>query len=470
MRDERKTKAQLIDELKELHKQIAGLRKAYDELEQRVEERSRELSLANQALSKEIEEHKKADEELRKSEEHLRSLMENASSFAIYRLLRDRKKPDGFSVVFVSPSISDIIGISDPMKFDTWLENIDPNDLKRITEASVQAGKTSKLNETIRIYHPQKQEWRWIQAVSTAAPGKKGELRYVNGIIIDITERRRAAEAAREQTLRNELILQTAMDGFFILNMKGKIVKANPAAQKILGYSPKKLTTMSVGDLEPEEAARNTAKHLRRVAKKGSNRFETKYRRKDGRIVDVEVTTNFLDIGEEGFFFSFFHDITSKNQAYHELKEREEELGAKSSALEEVNTTLKVLFKAREEDKKELETRVILNVNRMVVPFVQKLKESGLGGKQKAYLSVIESNLADIISSFLSTLSAKYSSLTPSETRIANLIKEGRSTKEIGVLLNLSHRTVESHREGIRKKLGLTRKKSNLRTCLLSLQ
>jgi hypothetical protein len=77
MRDERKTKAQLIDELKELRK---------------------------------------------RSEEDLRSLMENASSFAIYRLLRDRKKPDGFSVVFVSPSISDIVGVSDPMKFDTWSE------------------------------------------------------------------------------------------------------------------------------------------------------------------------------------------------------------------------------------------------------------------------------------------------------------------------------------------------------------
>lgn len=425
MRDETKTKAQLIDELKELRK---------------------------------------------RSEEDLRSLMENASSFAIYRLLRDRKKPDGFSVVFVSPSISDIVGVSDPMKFDTWRENIDPDDLKRITEASVKAGKTSKLDATMRVYHPQKQEWRWIQAISTGAPGQKGEPRYVNGIIVDITDRRRAAEEAREQTLRNELILQTAMDGFFILDMKGKILKTNPAAQKILGYSPKKLTAMSIGDLEPEGAAKATANHFKRVVKRGSNRFETKYRRKNGRIVDVEVTTNFLNIGEEKFFFSFFHDITTRNQTYHELKEREEELRAKSSALEEVNTALKVFFKTRDEDKKEIEARVTLNVNRMIAPFVQKLKESELGGKQKAYLSVIESNLADLISSFSSTLSINYSSLTPSEVRIANLIKEGRSTKEIGVLLNLSHRTVESHREGIRKKLGLTRKKSNLRTCLLSLQ
>lgn len=425
MRDETKTKAQLIAELKELRK---------------------------------------------RSEDHLRSLMESASSFVIYRLLRDRKKPYGFCVVFVSPSISDIIGVADPMRFETWFENIDPDDLKKVSEATLQAGKTSKFDETMRIYHPQKQEWRWIQAVSTGTHARKGEPCYVNGIIIDITERRRAAEEVRAQTLRNELILQTAMDGFFILDMKGKILKANPAARKILGYSPKKLTTMNIGDLEPEKAAGNTAKHLRRVAKKGSNRFETKYRRKDDRIVDVEVTTNLLNVGEEEFFFSFFRDITARNQTYRELKEREEELGAKSSALEEVNTTLKVLLKARDEDKKELENRVTLNVNRMVMPFVKKLKESELGGKQKAYLSVIETNLADVISPFSSTLSARYSNLTPSETRIANLIKEGRSTKEIGVLLNLSHRTVESHREGIRKKLGLKHKKSNLRTCLLSLQ
>ena len=106
----------------------------------------------------------------------------------------------------------------------------------------------------------------------------------------------------------------------------------------------------------------------------------------------------------------------------------------------------------------------------MVTPFVQKLKASGLSGRQKAYMSVIESNLADLVSPFSSTLSMNYSSLTPSEVRIANLIKEGRPTKEIALLLNLSHRTVESHREGIRKKLGIKHKRANLRTCLLSLQ
>jgi PAS domain S-box-containing protein len=421
------------------------------------------------AVVTDITELKKKDEALRESEEHLRSLIQSASNFAVYRLVRDKETPYGLKVVFVSPSITDILGVSDPMKYESWLQNMDPDGLRRVTEASAQAGKTGKFNETMRIHHPQKKEWRWIQTISTGVPGQKGLPRYVNGIMIDVTERRKANEAVREQTLRNELILQTAMDGFFMLDMKGKILKINHAASRMLGYTHKVLESMSIGDIEAEEVSRTSARHFGVAKKKGSSRFETQYRRKDGALLDVEVTATFLDLGHEKFFFSFFHDITSRNQAYRALREREDELKTKGSAIEEVNTALKVLLRARDDEKKELEARVVFNLDRMVTPFVEKLKGTGLSGKQKAYMSVIETNLEELVSPFSSMLSINYSSLTPSEIRIANLIKEGRSTKEIALLLNLSPRTVESHRDGIRKKLGIRSKKANLRTRLLSI-
>jgi len=446
-----------------------GLKTAYDGLEQRVKERTKELLKANRALTKEIEDRERMGKQLRESQEHLRSLMESASNFVVFRLARDRKSPYGFKVIFVSPSITDILGVSDPTKFEIWLENMDPNDLKKVIEARAQAGKTGKFNETIRIHHPQKKEWRWIQTISTGVPGQKGQPSYVNGIMIDVTERRKANEAVREQTLRNELILQTAMDGFFMLDMKGRILKINHAASRILGYTHKVLESMGIGDIEAEEVSRTSARHFGLVKRKGSSRFETKYRRKDGAFLDVEVTTTFLDLGHEKFFFSFFHDITKRNQTYFALREREDEIRTKSSAIEEVNTALKVLLRARDNEKKELEARVVFNLDRMVTPFVERLKGTGLSGKQKAYMSVIETNLAELVSPFSSMLSINYSSLTPSEIRIANLIKEGRSTKEIALLLNLSPRTVESHRDGIRRKLGIKSRKANLRTRLLSI-
>jgi len=152
------------------------------------------------------------------------------------------------------------------------------------------------------------------------------------------------------------------------------------------------------------------------------------------------------------------------------MKEREAELEIKTNSLEEVNTALRVLLRRREEDKTEIEEKVLLNVRELVVPFLERLKKSQLDPKQLSYTDILESNLNDIISPFSRTLSAKYLSLTPKEIQVANLIKQGKSTKDIGELMALSPRTIETHRKSLRKKLGLDKKKRNLRSRLLTFQ
>jgi DNA-binding CsgD family transcriptional regulator len=89
--------------------------------------------------------------------------------------------------------------------------------------------------------------------------------------------------------------------------------------------------------------------------------------------------------------------------------------------------------------------------------------------KEKAFVNIVESNLKDIMSPFARSLSSKYLGLTPSEIQVANLIKQGKTTKDIAELMNLSPRTIEFHRDNIRNKLDIKNKKVNLRTHLLSL-
>ena len=163
-------------------------------------------------------------------------------------------------------------------------------------------------------------------------------------------------------------------------------------------------------------------------------------------------------------------DITEGKQAERALQEREAELKVRSRDLEEVNAALKVLLKKREGDKSELEAQVLFNVNELIVPYLKKLKESPFNALQQTYLNVLETNLKEIISPFYRTLSANYTHLTPREIQIADLVKRGKTTKEIGELMNSSTRAVEFHRNNIRKKLGLANKKTNLRSYLLTLR
>jgi DNA-binding CsgD family transcriptional regulator/putative methionine-R-sulfoxide reductase with GAF domain len=164
------------------------------------------------------------------------------------------------------------------------------------------------------------------------------------------------------------------------------------------------------------------------------------------------------------------HEISDRKKAEKALKVRERELEMRADDLEELNTALRVLLRKRDEDKADLEEKVLSNMKELVEPYVERLMKSGLNERQKAYASILESNLKDIISPFARKLSSKYLNLTPSEIQIADLVKHGKRTKEIAELLNLSAKTIESHRKNIRTKLGLKNKKANLRTHLAGLQ
>jgi len=105
----------------------------------------------------------------------------------------------------------------------------------------------------------------------------------------------------------------------------------------------------------------------------------------------------------------------------------------------------------------------------LVDPYLEKLKTRGLGKDELSLIHIIEDNLKNIVSPFLKNLTITQFNLTPKELQVANLIVEGRTTKEIAGFLNISTGAIDFHRNNIRKKLGLNNQKANLRSYLLSL-
>jgi len=151
------------------------------------------------------------------------------------------------------------------------------------------------------------------------------------------------------------------------------------------------------------------------------------------------------------------------------VQERTQQLDIETQKLEEMNTALKIILDQRNDDRVRIEETILSNLKELVFPHIRSLKKLERNKQKSAYLEIVESNLNSIIEPFARRLSSKFINLTPMEIKVADLIKHGKSTKEIAEMFSLSQKTVETHRSIIRRKLGLTHKKANLRTFLLSL-
>lgn len=163
-------------------------------------------------------------------------------------------------------------------------------------------------------------------------------------------------------------------------------------------------------------------------------------------------------------------NITPIVEVQEQLKVKEIELQAERERLEETNIALRVLLKQREQDKTRIEETIYGNVDRLVLPYIGQLLQSRLSDKQRTLTEVVDANLRDIVSPFLRNISALTLLLTPQEIEVANLVRSGRTSKEIAEVLGISTSGVDFHRKKLRQKLGLTNNPQNLRSFLLSLE
>ena len=134
----------------------------------------------------------------------------------------------------------------------------------------------------------------------------------------DVSERRQVEE-------RYKNIIGTALDGFWIIEAQGRFLEVNRAYAQMIGYSREELLKMSIPEIEAGEQAAETAARIKKTLKSGSSRFTSKHRRKDGRVIDVEISANRI-LASDGLISVFIRDITQNKQAEEELKKYVEEL------------------------------------------------------------------------------------------------------------------------------------------------
>lgn len=125
--------------------------------------------------------------------------------------------------------------------------------------------------------------------------------------------------AQKQKETRDKTILRMAMDGFYIVDTEGRIVETNDTYCSMIGYSSEELLKMSVKDVEVLDTQEVIERRIQHVIETGSARFETKHRRKDGRVIDIEASINYL-LEKQPKFYCFMRDITERNKANEELK------------------------------------------------------------------------------------------------------------------------------------------------------
>ncbi len=158
----------------------------------------------------------------------------------------------------------------------------------------------------------------------------------------------------------------------------------------------------------------------------------------------------------------FIHDLT-------EIKQLESELKQHAKELREVNKALETALDQSTRALVEQENRMYDNLQQLVFPYLLKLEQKLEGREELLHINVIQANLEKITSAFTMTVSSRLEGLTPRELQVAQLIKQGRLTKDIALLLHISSRTVEFYRDNLRKKLGVKNRRINLRSYLSSL-
>ena len=304
---------------------------------------------------------------------------------------------------------------------------------------------------------------------------KNGEITGFRGIAIDITERKKAGETLeKEREILNKVINLNPY-AISIYNKNGHFGRGNEAYGRLFKVPPPTKYNMWK---DPALKKLGFLKKMRET-KQGEAFFfpEHWYNSHD---VDPEFPDNPICLksvgfpiisgdGELEFVVFMYEDITERKKAVEKLERTQKELETNSKNLEETNIALNILLKHLDDEKKQVERNIQTNVKNLIQPYLEKLKNVMQDKELETYIDILEKNMSEIIQPFADQLAHYHNKLTPTEIRVADLIRDGKTTKEISAILHMSENAVFFHRKNIRKKFAIRNKKVNLRSFLKNL-
>jgi PAS domain S-box-containing protein len=279
-----------------------------------------------------ITERKRAEEALRKSEERFRSIYEN-STIGLYRT-----SPDG-KIILANPALVKMLGYSSFAELSARnleKEGFEPTyQRKKFLEEIDKEGVVKGLES---VWICQDGKAIFVRESASAIRDEKGNTLYYDGTVEDITERKHAEDALRASEERYKELFENNPQPMWVSDRKTlSFLAVNEAAVKHYGYSREEFLSMTIQDIHPPEfrvpLSETVAKSTDVLQKVGV----WQHRKKDGSLIDVEITTHKLDFNARPARLVLAIDITERKQAEESKKNLEGQL-QQAQKLESVGT------------------------------------------------------------------------------------------------------------------------------------
>jgi len=270
-----------------------------------------------------ITERKQAEEALREAETKYRTLVEQIPA-VVYMDAIDEVS----SSLYTSPQVEAMLGYS-PQEFKAtpglWLELIHPEDRPRALEGNARTNATGEPFELEYRLIARDGRAVWIHDEAILVRDREGRPQFWQGVMLDITERKRVEEALQEVKQTLEAVVQASPVSILALGLDGNIITWNPAAERTFGWGEREVLGRQNPTIPKEKMDESDAMFVQVMQGKGFTGVETRRQKKDGSLIDVSISTAPLRDGQGNIrgAMAVVADITERKRAEDALRESE---------------------------------------------------------------------------------------------------------------------------------------------------
>jgi PAS domain-containing protein/DNA-binding CsgD family transcriptional regulator len=370
----------------------------------------------------------------------------------------------------ISAQMATLLGVEAgglPRTFAEWLDHLHPDDREETLVRNMRAAiEGTNYSGEYRLRRGDG-TYMHVRDRGIIFKDEQGRPAHMIGAFNDVSGEREAELILREQADLYETLFKNAINPAFQIASDGSFLDANEAGLAMLEIDAEGLMRQDVSSLWGPGAQAAVRACLDGSTDTSSLDLELHVADIDKALTVTLVPCRFRG---ERTCFALCTDVTAHQTLRRALERSEDALRRQAATLEDANAALRVILDQRNRDREELQRTVTDNMETLVLPLLERLR-THLAAPEETCLDAAIGNLHELTRPFAGAHGRDGRTdahLTPREREVANLVRLGKTSREIAAALYISPTTVAHHRKNLRRKLGLPPRGARLASALAS--